>query len=359
MRADSDPSRPAEVKEEVGVSGPFLRGPWWFRRPRELTGDQRHDLLAQVFFEGTERSRYLGRFAILLTLSILLAALGLAENSAPVVIGAMLVSPLTTPLMGMCTSLVLGWPRRQLESVAVLVGATLAGIGLAYLVMLSIPEPRQVTIASEELISRTEPGLIDLAVALAAGAAGAYVLVRKEAIGALPGVAIAVALVPPLAATGMMLELGEPGLAREAFLLYATNLAGIVFAGTVVLILLGVQPRREGGRLPRETRIGLAGALIVALFLVYPLTVETRTRVVDAGDNDDATRIAERWLEGTGNEVRSVESTDDRIDIEIGGPSRPPDSEPLAQDLATEFEQEVEVTVRWIKEEVTQVTVAP
>ncbi len=357
MSADSDPPRGAE--EDVEAEGPSLRGPWWFRRPRELSGDQRHDLLAQVFFEGPERTRYLGRFAILLTLSILLAALGLAESSAPVVIGAMLVSPLTTPLMGLCTSLVLGWPRRMFESVAVLLGATVGGIALAYLVMLSIPEPQQVTIASEELLERTEPGLLDLAVAIAAGAAGAYVLVRKEAIGALPGVAIAVALVPPLATVGMMLELGEPALAGEALLLYATNLAGIVFAGAIVLVLVGVQPRRDGGKLPRETRIGIAGALIVALVLIYPLMVETRGRVVDAGDNDDAKRVAEDWIFGTGNEVRQVETTDDKVDIEVAGPRPPPDARPLADDLAVEFEQEVEVTVRWIKEEITQVTAAP
>ncbi len=82
MRPDSDSSRSDE--QDVEAQGPRLQGPWWFRRPRELTGDQRHDLLAQLFFEGAERTRFLGRFAILLTLSILLATLGIAENSAPV-----------------------------------------------------------------------------------------------------------------------------------------------------------------------------------------------------------------------------------------------------------------------------------
>ena len=292
-------------------------------------------------------------------LSILLATFGLAENSAPVVIGAMLVSPLTTPLMGLCTSLVLGWPRRMFESVAVLLGATVGGIALGYLVMLTIPEPQQVTIASEELLSRTEPGLLDLAIAIAAGAAGAYVLVRKEAIGALPGVAIAVALVPPLATVGIMLELGETTLARDALLLYVTNLAGIVFAGATVLMLLGVQPRRDGGRFPRETRIGIATALVIALLLIYALAVETGGRVVDAGDNDDAKRVVEAWISGTGNEVRRVESTNDRVNVEIAGPDPPPPVVPLADDLAAEFEQEVEVTVRWIREEIDQAVGVP
>ncbi len=59
------------------------------------------------------------------------------------------------------------------------------------------------------------------------------------------------------------------------------------------------------------------------------------------------------------DEVRRVESTDDAVDLEVAGPRPPPDVKPLADDLATEFEQEVEVTVRWIKEELTQVTASP
>ncbi len=206
-------------------------------------------------------------------------------------------------------------------------------------------------------MARTEPGALDLAVALAAGAAGAYVLVRREAIGALPGVAIAVGLVPPLATVGMTLELGEPGLAGEALLLYVTNLAGIVFAGAIVLLVLGVQPRK--GRMPRENQIGIVLALVVALVLVYPLTQETRGRVVDAADRDDAHRVAETWLEGTDNEVRRVESTQDRVEVEVAGPRPPPDTRVLARDIALEFEQEVDVTVRWIKEEISEATASP
>jgi uncharacterized membrane protein len=138
VSAEEDPpsGRPEDSVEDDRTS---LRGPWWFRRSRELTGDERHDLLAQVFFEGAERNRFLGRFTVLLVLSIVLATLGLAESSAPVVIGAMLVAPLTSPLMGLCTSLVLGWPRRMFESVVVLAGATVGSIALAFLVCLSRP----------------------------------------------------------------------------------------------------------------------------------------------------------------------------------------------------------------------------
>ena len=70
-------------------------------------------------------------------------------------------------------------------------------------------------------------------------------------------------------------------------------------------------------------------------------------------------QIAEAWIEGTGNEVRRVAATDDAVDVEVAGPQPPPDVKPLADDLAAEFEQEIEVTVRWIKEELTQVTASP
>ena len=66
--------------------------------------------------DGPDRKVFLGRFTVLMALSILLATLGVAEDSPPVVIGAMLISPLTTPLMGVCASLVLGWPKRLLQS---------------------------------------------------------------------------------------------------------------------------------------------------------------------------------------------------------------------------------------------------
>ena len=327
--------------------GAQLRGPWWFRRRSELSDEQRTSLFAQLFFEGRDRLPFLNRFTVLLALSVLIAAFGLATDSAPVVIGAMLVSPLTTPLLGFCASLVLGWPRRQLESAAILVLASTLGIGLAWLIMAVIPEPESITRTSGELLSRTDPQLLDLAIAIAAGAAGAYVLVRREAIGALPGVAIAVALVPPLTTVGMMLQLGEPGLAGEALLLYVTNLAGIVLSGSLVMLLLGVQPERVKGRLPRRTRVGIAVALAAAVALALPLLHSTRQTLSEATDVDAAERLAQRWAENEDLELKRVTVEDDLVDIDVAGERVPKDKEvnELAADLASDFGQPVELKV--------------
>ncbi len=329
---------------------PRLRGLWWFRSRSPVTAEQRQNFLALLFFEGPDRTPFLRRFGVLLALSVLIAAFGLATDSAAVVIGAMLISPLTTPLLGMCTSLVLGWPRRQLESAAIVIAGSVAGIGLAWLVLTVIPDSEAATRTSSELLSRTEPQILDLAIAIAAGAAGAYVLIRREAIGALPGVAIAVALVPPLATVGIMLQIGEPGQAASALLLYVTNVAGIVLAGSFVLMLMGIQPERVSGKLPRRTRMGIAAALLVTLALAVPLQHSTRNAVDRATETDGAEVLARAWASDSELELKSVSVQDGIVDVDVAGPTPPTETESLALDLARDFDREVELAVHWTRQ---------
>ncbi len=204
-------SGPTDPAAKSGTSE-ALRGPWWWSGRRHLADDQRNSVLKQVFFEGEDFPPFISRFTAMMTMAVLIAGFGLVRDSGPVVIGAMLISPLTTPLMALCTSLVLGQPWRQLRASGVLVAASLGGVGLGALMMFLIPESSSVALDSEELIARTNPALLDLAVAIVAGAAGAYVLVRREAIAALPGVAIAVALVPPLTTVGITSSWAAPTL---------------------------------------------------------------------------------------------------------------------------------------------------
>lgn len=322
----------------------------WKPFRRQLTDEQRRDIFNQLYAEGAARLPFLRRFAILLTLSVLIAVMGLAADSGPVVIGAMLVSPLTTPLLGLSGALTMGWPKRNLESLLTLVAATAWAFVLAYVTLLLIPEPKSVTLASEELLARTQPRLLDLGVAVVAGAAGAYVLVRREAVGALPGVAIAVALVPPLSAVGMLVELGRPELAGDALLLYVTNLAGIVFAGAIVLLLAGMRPDGYDGRLARRTKVGIALAAAMVALIAYPLTVVTREGLARATDQDDATAIAREWAASSGLRLQTVDVSLDSAHVEVVGPEPPPPTQSLADDLAAAFEQDLRVTVDWAPE---------
>jgi uncharacterized hydrophobic protein (TIGR00271 family) len=190
----------------------------------------------------------------LLTLSSAIATFGLLADSAPAIIGAMIIAPLMAPILSLAHGIItLDWPQtgRSIMSVA---SGTLVVILFAYL----STEFIGLRIAGSEILSRTSPSLLDLGVAIAAGAAAALAYTRESIRNSIAGVAIAVALVPPLAVTGVGMALGrrasadaglsltELGLysggvdiASGAFILFLTNLAGIVLVAALVLLSQG------------------------------------------------------------------------------------------------------------------------
>lgn len=180
-------------------------------------------------------------FFALMLLSTVIAAIGLIQNSAAVVIGAMLVAPLMTPLLGMGMALVQGNPvlaRISLRAVLQGVGLSLL-LGLATgLVTPGFDEP------TREMLGRGGPSVLDLVVAFASGLAAAYASSRPGLLAALPGVAIAAALVPPIATAGLAFSLGNLHLAVGALVLFAVNMVTIVLATVVAFWMVGL--RRVG-----------------------------------------------------------------------------------------------------------------
>jgi uncharacterized hydrophobic protein (TIGR00271 family) len=200
-------------------------------------------------------------FFALMVLSTVIASIGLEQNSAAVVIGAMLVAPLMTPLLGLGLALVQGNPVLARISVR----AVLLGLGVSLLVGFltgllnpGFDEP------TREMLSRGGPGLLDIFVAFASGLAAAYASSRPGLLAALPGVAIAAALVPPIATSGMALSLGDFHLAAGALLLFVINMVTIVLASMVSLWVVGL---RKVGRASRWslTAVGILMLAIVAL----------------------------------------------------------------------------------------------
>jgi uncharacterized hydrophobic protein (TIGR00271 family) len=204
---------------------------------------------------------------VLIILASVIATLGLLQNSAAVIIGAMLVAPLMTPILAISLGVVLGDVRLlRLALESALKGITLAvavAIGMVFLA----PQLQ----LSTEIMARTHPTLLDLIVALASGAAGAYAIGRKEVAAALPGVAIAAALVPPLCVVGAGIALGRPQVAGGALLLFVTNLVAISMAGAILFLLLGFRPTPEERERQRRFRQGLAVSLILLLLISVPL----------------------------------------------------------------------------------------
>lgn len=123
-------------------------------------------------FEGADRKAYWKRFVMLLSLSVVIATMGLVRNSGAVVIAAMLIAPLMGPILGIAASMVLGRSIRVLKLVAAVVIAAALSVGLAWMIVYLADVPKGVVLP-EQIVARTDPGTEDLIVALAAGVAAA------------------------------------------------------------------------------------------------------------------------------------------------------------------------------------------
>jgi uncharacterized hydrophobic protein (TIGR00271 family) len=243
----------------------------WLRR----TGWQLFDILPtlelheqiDVYKAIREGARPKVDFFVMIALSAAIATFGLLLNSPAVIIGAMLVAPLMAAIFGLS----LGVVRGDLRLIRRAASATIRGMMLAIVmgVLLTLVVPQ--TAITAEVMSRTQPNLLDLGVALASGAAGAYALCRKEVSAALPGVAIAAALVPPLASVGIGVARWNGPVAGGALLLFITNLVAIIAAGSVVFLWLGFRPLPGREAPQRVFRGAVVGTVLLLMAVSVPL----------------------------------------------------------------------------------------
>lgn len=295
-------------------------GHWLRRRPgRVMSPSERDAVTRELFFEASDRSRYLTQFLLLTVLSTLIAVLGLVANSVAVVIGAMLIAPLMTPILATSASLLLADLRRLGTSIAVLVGGTIVAVLTAALATwLGLQSITTATGLPSEILARTEPSLLDLGVAIAAGLAAGYVITHPQANASLPGVAIAVALVPPLATVGITWQLGASEQAEGALLLYATNLVAIVLSAIIVMLASGFIPEEIRPRALRSARIGLLATFILLLAIAVPLTIFTVDRVQDQGFTRSVVDEITRWdPNATVVQLDADVETDDRATVDL------------------------------------------
>lgn len=221
-------------------------------------------------------------FVSLISLSTIIAALGLLDNSAAVVIGAMLVAPLMTPLVGMGFALIQANEKLMKTSIkSVCLGFAVA-FGISALLGLLVTLLSSLGI-SPEMSSRDTPSLVDLFVALFSGVAGAYAMSRPNLLSALPGVAIAAALVPPIATSGMALTMGDVVLSGGAALLFFTNIVAIVLGTAVTFWAVGINTRLvksadgDSMRAPRMwPRYWFTGFVILSLLLAFEMQFYSR-----------------------------------------------------------------------------------
>ncbi|WP_218080788.1 DUF389 domain-containing protein [Anthocerotibacter panamensis] len=201
-------------------------------------------------------------YLVLVVGSCLIATLGLLSNSAAVIIGAMIIAPLMLPIRGIALGALNGNVLLFRVGVVSIALGTVLGVGLSCLLGLVVNVPE----FGSEILARTQPTLLDLGIALGAGWVGAFAKVRRGISDTLAGVAISVALMPPVCVIGLGLSRLDGTIGLGAMLLYGTNLVGIALA---CIVTFGATGYSSLSRAPKV----LLWTMFFTLLLVLPLSL--------------------------------------------------------------------------------------
>ena len=218
--------------------------------------------LKQMQLELLEESTLEINYLALTVGSCAIATFGLLSNSAAVIIGAMIVAPLMLPIRGLAFASLEGNIVIFRKSATAIVVGTLISIALAWCIGFLVRVPQ----FGSQVLARSEPTLLDLGIAIAAGAISGFAKVKPKTSSSLAGTAIAVALMPPICVIGLSLSQGDWSLSLGATLLYLTNLLGITLSCMLIFVITGCTSLRRGGKALRRTAIFTS-------ILIIPLTI--------------------------------------------------------------------------------------
>ncbi len=272
---------------------------WW--KGKYVARTDHEGVIKAVRSEGRLTSRY----SFMIAMSCAIATLGLLLSSPAVVIGAMLISPLMAPIMSLGLSLCLLDVRQMKKALEGLLAGVVMALAISWLIVTFSP----ITDATPEIMARTQPNLFDLLVAIFSGLAGGYAVIKRKG-EAIVGVAIATALMPPLAVVGFGLATGSVPIAKGAFMLFMTNLLAISLSVTLLAKFYGFDQTHS----PKRTawQMGLVIAVFGALSL--PLGVALK----DIAYQTYITKVAKGTIKDYFGEDRSrisvfnIKFTDDK-----------------------------------------------
>ena len=254
---------------------------WWRRITRPITPERRAEVRIRLRDDASPDFDYF----LLVVLSAVIATLGLVVNSVAIIIGAMLVAPLMSPIIGLGLSSITADDTLLKDSISSLIRGAILAVLIAFLLTWLngyLPFIAMQEVPSE-VLARTRPGPIDLGVALAGGIVAAFALAMPNISAALPGVAIATALMPPLCTVGIGLAMVlYPQIPRDqalqvaggASLLFLTNAVTITFAATFVFFMLGFRGPlvNRTQRVPRQlVDLGVVHGHLTGLVKLYQL----------------------------------------------------------------------------------------
>lgn len=264
-------------------------------------------LMDTLTFQGTQLGGKFLKFACLLILAAGIATFGLLGDSLAVIIGAMIVAPLMLPIMGLAFGVSIGDRSTIFTTMIVSFAGIVMAVAVGFFLTLPIAEvthPEAIT----QIMNRTSPHLLDLMAALVTGLAGAFALSRKDVSDTLPGVAIAVSLVPPLANVGILLALGKPSLASGSLLLFITNYVAILLTGSLVFAVMGF---RQVALLPFDVRTrhrAVASTLVALLLITIPLSVTSYNLIIINKIAARTYALGQEWLKGSGYQLIKVDA---------------------------------------------------
>ncbi len=217
----------------------------------------------ELYSEIEKGARLNPNYLILVFLSTVVAAIGLLEDNVAVIVGAMVIAPLLGPNIALAFAATLGDRDLLQESLKTNLAGVAMALGMSFLIGWFWP----VEVPGPEILSRTSVGFDGIVLALASGAAAVLSLTSGIS-SALVGVMVAVAILPPTAALGMMLASGQIGLATGAGLLLAANVVCVNLSANLVFLVKGVRPRTW-----LEKRKARQSAVWIVLFWLIALVV--------------------------------------------------------------------------------------
>jgi len=281
---------PADNSDDGSQAQPRLK---WHFLPR-LTIAEQLDIYKQV----RRNARPRPDFFVMIALAAGIAGLGLRLDSPTIIVGAMIISPLMAAIVGLGLGAIHADGRLLSIAGSALIRGVLLAVLMGVLVGLAIPGATP----TDEIMARTAPSLFDLGVALLSGLAGAYALCRPNVSSALAGVAIAVALVPPLVTTGIGLAWLNMEIAGGAMLLFVTNLVAISAASELVFLLVGFRPH-----LDRQSDLAVfVGSIFSSVILFVLIGAILLTLTVT---HFEETALADRIEQALKNELSLLERT--------------------------------------------------
>jgi uncharacterized hydrophobic protein (TIGR00271 family) len=310
-----------------------------------------------LYLDSGDRAYRYQRFGLLLVLSSIIATGGIIIDSTATVVGAMVVAPLAVPIMGVALAMVVGQGARLRGAILGVIGGIVVClfVGAAMSPLLGQESP----LTNGQIAGRTSPGLADLAIALATGVVSAVAVIRKDLSDVLPGVAIAIALVPPLCVAGLLLARAEFLAAVGAMTLFATNVLAMILAGVSIFVLVGYA---RMARLRRKTDLDRRRAAVLVtiamLGLVALLGVHTVESLQEARTRVGAEQAAVEWVAGTSWKFAGIEYLPEEIVIQILGDGAVPDTDRLLELMGSKVARSVPIVVDAVRGEVVDAGVA-